>query len=69
VKAEAMSSDGSMAIPSPVERKTETELKLMKLMKQRDELLGSRASVERNTKAHTTPTLLILPLLDSSVAR
>jgi hypothetical protein len=44
-----------MAISLPVERKTETELKLMRLMKQRDELLGSREAVERNTKAPLPP--------------
>ncbi len=43
-------SDGSMAIPISVERKTETELKLSEFERKRGELMGQRSSVERQTR-------------------
>lgn len=50
-----MSSDGTVVIPVAKELKTETEIKLSKLIQQRDQLMGDRNGVQRRTRVGYLP--------------
>jgi hypothetical protein len=57
LSTEATSRDGAVIVPAATEHQSETEIKLNKLLKKRDELMGDRGAVARNTKARETSCL------------